>query len=193
MSKGMTNLIAFTGKRFSGKDTAGKALEELGYVSYRFANPLKSMLGTLLILRGCPEAEVVYWIEGDGKEKPCPYLSGQTMRHAMQTLGTEWGRKMIGEGLWADSVYDLLSRLPTDTRIFIPDLRFLNEERVIRSLGGRIVRIVRPHRDATGNKDFDQHPSEQEMEKIVADVELLNDKDVADLERRIRIYAETGA
>ncbi len=39
-------------------------------------------------------------IEGSLKAKPCSLLAGKTPRHAMQTLGTEWGRNCIGDGFW---------------------------------------------------------------------------------------------
>ena len=39
-------------------------------------------------------------IDGRWKEHPCSLLLNKTPRYAMQTLGTEWGRELIGENIW---------------------------------------------------------------------------------------------
>jgi hypothetical protein len=62
-----------------------------GFARVRFAGPLKAMMAAL----GCTNAE----IDGDRKEVPCDLLGGKSPRWAMQTLGTEWGRKLIGDDL----------------------------------------------------------------------------------------------
>src|SRR5690606_29421122 len=82
-------------------------------------------------------------IEGSMKEEPCPLLQGKTPRHAMQTLGTQWGRDCIGEDFWvnlwryaANDVLELGGRVVTD------DCRFPNEAEAVRRMGGDIYRLV---------------------------------------------------
>lgn len=77
-------VIALTGLAGSGKSTASKYLvEKHGYQLVKFAGPLKDMLRAI----GFGEDD----IEGNGKELSNSLLCDKTPRHAMQTLGTEWG------------------------------------------------------------------------------------------------------
>ncbi len=117
-------------------------------VRHRFAGPLKAMLRTL----GLTEAQV----DGDEKETPCELLSGHTPRMAMVTLGTEWGRMLIGKDLWVNAT---MLRVDTDLAagrlVVIDDLRFDNEALAVRARGGLIIQLERPGVVYTG-----EHASE---------------------------------
>jgi len=127
-------LIAFSGRAGAGKTTAAWFFERHGFVRTRFAGPLKDMIRAL----GLSEQE----IDGDLKEKPCALLGGATPRHAMQTLGTEWGRELIHPELWAVIWQDRARRLLDMGRsVVVDDCRFPNEVVAIKALGGKIVRI----------------------------------------------------
>ena len=130
-------LIAFTGAAGSGKSTAADYLvSELGFTRIRFAGPLKAMMRAL----GLSERE----IEGDLKETPCARLMGRTPRHAMQTLGTEWGRQLLAPDFWVDLWRQDAERILHDSgRVVVDDCRFPNEASVIHSLGGKIIAIRR--------------------------------------------------
>jgi len=67
-------IVAISGRKFSGKDTAAQALIDEGYVNVKFAAPLKLMLGELLKAQGVPAEEVERYIDGDLKEVPCDFL-----------------------------------------------------------------------------------------------------------------------
>lgn len=99
------------------------------------ATPIKEMLLSLGLSR-----DEVY---GSGKEEPCGLLCGKTPRHAMRTLGTEWGRKQIGPCLWTNAwskrVIDKLGK----GKVIVDDIRFDDEADVIKQLGGTVVEIVR--------------------------------------------------
>lgn len=128
-------VVAFSGQAGAGKSTATRHLvEQHGYTLVKFAGPLKDMMRAI----GLTEDE----IEGDWKEKPCNLLSGKSPRQAMQALGTEWGRDLIGKDFWtflwehrALQVIDAGGRVVTD------DCRFPNEAQLIRRLGGDIYKI----------------------------------------------------
>ncbi|PKA40474.1 deoxynucleotide monophosphate kinase [Rhizobium sullae] len=129
-------VVAFTGQAGSGKSTATKYLvEQHGYTLVKFAGPLKDMIRAI----GFSERE----IEGDLKETASASLCGKTPRHAMQTLGTEWGRNCIGEsfwvGLWRWRVEQVLQE---GGRVVTDDCRFPNEAKAIRRLGGDIFRLA---------------------------------------------------
>lgn len=128
-------VVAFTGLAGAGKSTAADILVRRGYSRVKFAGPLKAMMRAI----GLTDAH----IEGDLKEIPHPWLQGQTPRHAMQTLGTEWGRRCIGEqlwtGLWWNAARDCVEH---GGRIVTDDCRFQNEAETVRSLGGVVLRVV---------------------------------------------------
>jgi hypothetical protein len=81
-------------------------------------------------------------IEGDLKETAIPELCGRTPRHAMQTLGTEWGRKCMGEDFWVGQWRRRVEQVFSDAgRVVVDDCRFPNEAKAIRQLGGDIYRL----------------------------------------------------
>lgn len=161
-------LVAFTGLKGSGKDTAASVFVERGYEHVKFADSLKEMLRTLLRYRGAPEAEIERMIEGDLKEEPSPYLSGRSARYAMQTLGTEWGRELMSETFWIDAAED---RLRGRDRVVVSDVRFGNEADLIRTRGGSLYRI---QRGAETPAIADVHPSETEILTMPVDGVLFN-------------------
>lgn len=130
------DVIGLTGLAGSGKSTAAAYLaKEHGYTRLRFAGPLKSMMRCL----GLDERHT----DGDLKEVPHPVLCGRTPRHAMQTIGTEWGRDLIGPGLWVNVAEDSAHRvLEEGGGVVFEDVRFDNEAEMIRRLGGIILRVV---------------------------------------------------
>lgn len=160
-------VVAFAGTKGAGKDTAADVLvTEHDFTRVRMADGLKEMLRALLRYRGTDEALIERYIEGDLKETPCPALNGRTMRHAMQTLGTDWGRKMIDEDIWVDSTHD---RILAVGDAVVSDIRFPNEAEMIKGLGGTVIRIDRD----TGS--VDPHVSEQLTSGLLVDWVVRND------------------
>ena len=133
-------IIGLTGFKRSGKDTAAEVIAKmLGYERIQFAGPLKEMLRTLLRCQGVSEASITACVEGDLKEAPAPVLGGKTPRLAMQTLGTEWGRRTLSDTIWVDTT---LNRAQTaENGALITDVRFLNDADAIKAAGGIIIRI----------------------------------------------------
>lgn len=129
-------IVAFTGQAGSGKSTATRYLiEQHGYTLVKFAGPLKDMLRAV----GMAEDE----IEGSYKETSLAYLCGKTPRHAMQTLGTEWGRNCMGEDFWINLWRRRVEQVFAEAgRVVVDDCRFPNEAAAIRKLGGDIYKLV---------------------------------------------------
>lgn len=173
----MAKLIGLIGYARSGKSTvAGILAAQHGFRRQRFAGPLKDMLRAL----GLGD----YEIEGDGKEQPCALLSGRTPRHAMITLGTEWGRGLIAPTFWLDLARVKASALLADKQsAAFEDCRFQNEADLIRDLGGEIWRVVRP-----GVGGEIAHASEREHLAIAEDVTLHNNGDFDKLAAQIRFH-----
>lgn len=143
-------IVAFTGLAGAGKSTAAMHLaKSRGFERVRFAGPLKAMMAAL----GCTTAE----IDGDRKEMPCELLGGKTPRWAMQTLGTEWGRQLIGDDLWIRAWQAAVDRLPAGVPVVVDDCRFPNEAAAVCAAGGIIVRIDRPGAGTASVHESEQH------------------------------------
>jgi hypothetical protein len=126
----MTEVIALSGRIGVGKSYAAAHLQKQGFTLVKFAGPLKDMMRAL----GLNERE----IEGDLKEEPCDLLCGRTPRLAMQTLGTEWGRNLIAQGLWVEI---WKARARKHECVVVDDCRFANEAAAVRALGGLVIRL----------------------------------------------------
>jgi hypothetical protein len=127
-------VIALTGLIGSGKTTAANVLTvEFGYERVRFAGPLKAMLRAIGLEHD--------YVDGDKKETPHPLLCHRTPRHAMQTLGTEWGRNCIGPDFWVQA---WLKAIEGKNRVVVDDCRFPNEGVAVRMLGGKVWHVIRP-------------------------------------------------
>ena len=131
----LPRVVALTGAAGSGKSTAADYLIlRHDYERVKFAGPLKAAMAAM----GFSQEQ----IEGRLKETPCAWLSFKTPRHAMQTLGTEWGRNCIGEDFWAELwVHHANNTLAAGKRVVVDDLRFPNEAEAVRSLGGVIIKL----------------------------------------------------
>jgi hypothetical protein len=174
-------IIGLCGLAGSGKSVVAKALvRNYGYVRRPFAYPLKCMLGAL----GIPE-EI---LDGPSsvKELPMERLGGKSVRYALQRLGTEWGRQMMGEDFW---VKQWLATKPDYDLIVADDCRFPNEAAAIKALGGIIVRI---QRDGAGSKVGAGHLSETSMGGISVDCILVNDGDLSELEAAVAKIVDVG-
>lgn len=137
----MATIIALTGKAGSGKSTvAAWMAKTYGFRRVRFADPLKDMLRSLYWDAGVDDETIRRKIEGDLKEQPCAMLRGKTPRQAMQWLGTEWGREMIGADFWTELW--ALRAFPHE-KVVVEDCRFDNEAEAVRRAGGIIVEITR--------------------------------------------------
>lgn len=91
--------------------------------------------------------------------EPCDinYKEFVTPRLALQTLGTEWGRRLNND-LWAKATLNLIAS-STHERWCISDLRFRNELDAVLAAGGKVVRLTR-------GKAQHNHASETELLSI---------------------------
>lgn len=130
------SLLGICGRKGSGKSTAAQVLLDAGWKRVKFADPLKNMLRVI----GLDDRH----IEGDLKEVPCDLLGGKTPRWAMQSLGTEWGRKCIYDDFWMSLARrEIALVLAQGYSVVVDDVRFDNEADMIRELGGSVLLIKR--------------------------------------------------
>ena len=160
-------VIGIVGYRKAGKSLIVEHLiRHYGYSRVAFAKPLKDMLRAI----GLDDVH----LEGSLKEAPCDLLLGKSPRWAMQSLGTEWGRQLIGEKVWIN-LWRAYIRRNNLRAVACDDCRFLNEAEAIRTMGGLLIRVTR---DGCGPSD---HPSETESGIIACDVEVFNNGTQDDL------------
>ena len=174
-------LIGLVGAKGSGKDTFAEALVEQGFELVRFADSLKNMLRSLYRDAGLDAELIERKMEGDLKEQPCVVLCGQTPRHAMQTIGTQW-RDMIDTKLWLNIWMSKVMTLKASGRnIVTPDVRFLHEAACFDPVQDRLYRIERPSTVLD-----DQHISEVEGRSIEVHATILNDGSISKLHEKAK-------
>jgi hypothetical protein len=172
-------LIGFTGPMGAGKSEAGLYLRaHLGWGGYKMAGPLKDMMRAL----GLTDRE----IEGDLKEAPSPLLLGSTPRFGMQTLGTEWGREIMGQGFWTNIARHNLSQRLAYENIVVDDIRFENEANLIHELGGFIV-CIDGRKSATADTG---HKSEHGLSDLLVNHIVQNTGTKLDLHVELHLMLE---
>lgn len=123
----------------SGKSTVASELEQRGYVIVPFAETLKLMLIPMLESLGYDRHGANYLVYQ--AKQVVVGDAGVSVRHMLQTLGTEWGRACIHPEIW---VRCWKGRAQQYSAVVADDVRFPNEAAMIKLLGGEIWRIDRP-------------------------------------------------
>lgn len=184
-------IVGICGPMGVGKTTLAYELSRYGYVRRGFSDVLKYTLTAFVKAQGASTNEAEQMFYGKLKNEPSIYFNGQTARHAMQTLGTEWGRELIDQNLWIEAwARSLNSGLSEPSDKFVTDdVRFLNEAQKIKELGGKIILLIRRGYQPS------HHKSEREYLQIDEDLMLRNDGDQADLIRNfhseyVRVFRE---
>ena len=138
-------IIGICGLIGSGKGTVGDILVEQGFTKVSFADKLKDGVATIF---GWNRA----MLEGDTdesrnwREQPDDFWSQETGRNitpriVLQEFGTECMRDGFDDSIWVSLLKKQMLDNPGD--YVIPDVRFRNEQDMIRELGGEIWRVQR--------------------------------------------------
>lgn len=90
---------------------------------------------------------------------PLEILCGQTIRHAAQTLGTEWGRCYIGQEFWTGIALTEANAMRDKGRhVIIDNVRFPSEMQAMRKAGATFVAMY-----GTNTPIDVQHESEKHI------------------------------
>ena len=160
-------IIALSGRMMSGKDEAAKRLvSKHRFKRLAYADQLKRIALTLM---------------GVDYDEPCDKNElikrwGKTKRQIWQDLGV--AIRNVHPDIWAEYVHHDLELYDN---VVITDLRFLNEARLAKRHGAKLVRINRP-----GLKSSSQHSSETDLDKYDKwDAIIVNDGCVSDLHDKV--------
>ena len=177
-------IIGITGKKTSGKDIlADYLIDNFRFTGYKFADPIKRIMADVFLMT---EEQV------NGNEKEILDTRwGITSRQGQQVVGTELLRDrfgevlpafgdMIGKDIWAMRFKYWYEMSASQTDVVVSDLRFLNEERILKQMGAHIIRVER-----NGLVSNDTHASEMEMDYITPEDILYNDSSIASLELKM--------
>lgn len=193
-----TKLIAITGRKFHGKDTAGDFLvKNYRFKKLSFAEPLK---------KACKEIFDLDDIQVNGvkKDEIDPYWN-ITPRSILNFVGTDLLRNQlknllpdINEDIWLRAMEKRIkkewSKNPYQ-KIVITDLRFENEVTLIKKLGGKIIRIKRNLSQDSKNHihAFESihalesiHASESQIDNLCVDYEIDNSGTKSELFNRLQ-------
>lgn len=170
-------IIGITGHARHGKDsTADILVKRCGFTKYALADVMKD---ACRVIFKWTDAHLY----GELKDKVDPVF-GISPRHALQTLGTEWGQHELskydtfaettGRKLWVNSLLAQVS-----DRAVISDVRFPHEAEAIRARGGIIIMVRRMYPVDSS------HESERGIEDIEPDYTVTNFGSLNDLDWQV--------
>jgi hypothetical protein len=162
-------LIGFCGLAGAGKDTCGDFLIKHGFKRISFATALKDIVAVLFgwnreMLEGRTtnhrwQREVVdpYWSKVF--DRPI------TPRIMLQHVGTDLIRNHLHQDMWVNLLKKQILDNSLGQNMVITDVRFQNEIKMVESLGGQVVRVVRGP-TPTWEKDLLQNKPKEDIENL---------------------------
>jgi hypothetical protein len=172
-------IIGLSGYAQSGKDSTAELLcLNYGYTRVAFADPMRQALLTInpqldSITRVSDLVDDYGW--NLAKKNP-------EVRRLLQVLGTDFGRKMLGDDVWINIA---LSGIKSEDRIVVSDVRYPNEAEAIKKLGGTVWRINRHNHTAVNG-----HTSERAMDNYMFNYVIYNDGTLDELSDEVFMLAK---
>lgn len=173
-------LIGIAGKAGSGKDEVATYLKNAhNFKQLAFATPVKDAIEAMF------DIDLITLEQAGQKECSLEGLENTSLRKLYQTLGTDWGRNMIGKDIWITQARRQLAKLAGFDVVF-SDVRFENEAEFIRQQGGTIIHVDRNTakavRDHSSEDGALMHPSDDMVILNDSTLPVLYDKTRATLE-----------
>jgi hypothetical protein len=177
-------IIGIIGQKRHGKDSVANVLtKDYNFRRCAFATWLKSACQSIFMLSHDQ-------LHGEKKDV-IDSRWNVSARQIFQVVGTELFRKHLpvvlpqlnmGDetSLWCRCLRHYVESFDTPQRIVVPDVRFEDEKKLIESLGGHVVRVIRPHFTAGAS---DEHSSEKEQTTIDVMHTIVNDAGMFELQR----------
>lgn len=173
----MTSIIAFAGRKQSGKTTCAEFV--LSYANgsispfnsakiYNFADPLKKDI--CINILGLTHDQCYGSDNNKNELVNCYWNNNQlTAREVMQMVGTEMFRTMQ-QNVWSAATIRKIN-LENPTVAIIADCRFPNEVDAIKEIGGLVIKLTRnPHNsDHASETALDDDQYDQSIFDLVLD------------------------
>lgn len=195
------DIIAFGGRKESGKSELAKVCEQYGYQRISFATPLKKLICKLLqlnsieALNGAKNKEIGHVPNQEDYELmaketaiPIDYLksrsgkfnSHNTVRDWLQIIGTDIIRNYDND--W--HVKKTMSLINEDKCYVFDDVRFPNELEGLKNIGAECWFVIRPKCD-----NISHHPSEESLDMTMFDCNVIvNDGALKEMISRFDSY-----
>ena len=189
-------IIGICGLIGSGKDTVANLLiHNHNFHKTSFADKLKDAVASMFewdryMLEGKTEPS------REWRESPDPFWSKEighniTPRYVLQRFGTECMRHGFYDGIWVSLTKKQILENP-DINWIIPDVRFPNEVKMIKEIGGHMWRISRGDDPGwftgykrNGHKPSEIHPSEYMWANTDFDWLIDNNSSIDDLSNKV--------
>jgi len=153
----MIQVIGISGKAGSGKD----------YISHQYLAPLGFKQWSLAW-------HFKVWIVGKGlaTHEETFVTKPPHIRNELQLEGTERGRMVYGDDVWCETAREWFTVLHEQwgiDKFVIPDVRFPNEVKFIRNMGGKVIRLHAPNRilNSSLTESARQHISETALDHFI--------------------------
>lgn len=176
----MTSIIAFAGRKQSGKTTCAlfvKSLFDANYtgtnVIYNFADPLKQNI--CMDILGLTYDQCYGSDDKKNELVDCYWDNHKlTAREVMQIVGTDIFRRMK-QNVWSDAIIRRINK-ESPTAAIIADCRFPNEVDAIKKAGGTVIKLTRnPHNSYHASEmALDQDQYDQKNFDLIIDNENLS-------------------
>lgn len=175
----MTTIIAFAGRKQSGKTTSAEFIQNVFKQSslgdcqiYNFADTLKMLCIDVLGL----SYNQCYGSDKDKNELVNCYWDNKqlTAREVLQIIGTDVFRKMQNN-VWSDATINRIKKDNLEMAI-IADCRFPNEVESIKRVGGIVIKLERNPYNSSHISETALDPDQynQSLFDLVIDNKMLN-------------------
>ena len=132
------------------------------------------------------EKEVWEWLSDERKDnKRIPVLN-VTLRHMLQTVLTDWGRRLIHPDTWVLKARAALRRQRNRPLVIFDDVRFENEYHMLVQHDAIMIRVER--KDAPRTR---QHESNARLEAMDFDYHVSNDGEIEELRAKALLIAQS--
>ena len=186
----MTNIIAFAGRKQSGKTTSAEFVANLfgtygDSKIYNFADPLKNLCMDILGL----EYRQCYGSDEEKNELVnCFWDNHQlTAREVLQIVGTDMFRTMQKD-VWSNATIRRILRDQPEMAI-IADCRFPNEVDAIKRVGGIVIKLTRNPHNSFHASEMALDPEQYDQNNFDCIIDN-NDLSVAEQNEQIKLYLQ---
>jgi hypothetical protein len=178
----MTHIIAFAGRKQSGKTTCSEFVQKIinGLIEpynnskiYNFADPLKQDI--CMNILGLSKDQCYGTDEQKNELVNCYWDNNQlTAREVMQLVGTDMFRSMQ-RNVWSDATIRKIKK-ENPSMAIIADCRFPNEVDAVKDAGGYVIKLTRNPYSSNHSSEtaLDDNTYDQSNFDLIIDNHILN-------------------